>query len=222
MAAAALLLAAIVLLAPCIASASATWFTADMYGDTTVVLRFLATDVSAEIRGTATAVLDVSFAGGDVAANPSVRGTLAGEGAGDSYTLAADGWAVFDLVGPSAAGSARLRGALHLSATGISTENPSGQASGGFVAVLEISDLAWVLSGDVSATATGALVPAEIQYTMQVEAGYRLTIDGDATPLAVVPDRAGAESLIPEGWPDDARSAMSRLFESPLEPAPTP
>jgi len=210
------LIACSVLASVCTVAAAPVPFNAEMHGDTTVILRFLATDVSAEIDGTA--VLDATFGVEESPVHLSVQGEVGGEGSGDSYTLAAEGWVVFDLTGTSdpEAGSTRLRGVLQLSASGISTENPSGQATGSFVAVLEVSGGIWKLLGDVTATAAGSVVPPEIQYTMQVEAAYALILHGDAMPLYGVPDNGEAQSLLLDPWPGagEAQAAFGNLFDA--------
>ena len=205
---------AVLLLTSCLLLAAsyvvaATSLDAELHGDASAVLRFLATDVTAEISGTA--AMDGTLAVDDQRMHIAVRGVLAGQGNGDSYTLAADGWVVFDLAG---ADEARLRGALQLAASGINAQDPSGGASGTFVAVLEISDDVWRIAGTVAGTASGAVVAPEIRYTMQVEATYELALHGDATSLPKTPAGADAESLIPDSWPVEARTALRRLFEA--------
>ncbi|MBN1857586.1 hypothetical protein JW848_00050 [Candidatus Bipolaricaulota bacterium] len=206
----ALLVTCLVLAAPY--TAVATSLGAEMRGEATAVLRFLATDVTAEISGTA--AMDGTLAIDDQRQHIEACGTLSGQGTGDSYTLAASGWVVFDLSG-SAADAVRLRGVLRLSATGVSTQDPSGEATGAFVAVLEIAGDFWRIAGTVSGTASGAIVAPEIQYTMQVEASYELGLDGDTTPLLELPTGANAESLISNAWAPEARAAFRTLFEAP-------
>ena len=218
----AVLIACSVLVSVCTVAATALPFNAEMHGDATVILRFLATDVSAEIHGTA--VLDAAFGVEGSPVQLSVQGDVWGEGAGDSYTLAAAGWVVFDLIGTPSSETepAHLRGVLQLSASGISTENPSGQAMGDFVAVLEVSGEIWKLFGDATATAAGSVVPPEIQYTMQVEAAYNLMLQAEATPLYGIPDSAEAQALISDPWPAEAQAAFGQLFDGSLRPGISP
>jgi hypothetical protein len=115
-----------------------------------------------------------------------------------------------------------LRGVLRLSASGISSGSASAVAAGSFVAVLEIGSDVWKLAGTVSATVTAEVVAPEIKYTMQVEAAYRLALNGEAAALPGVPDGAAAETLLVDGWPAEARDAFRGLFDPAAGSPPAP
>ena len=175
------------------------------------VLWFLGTEITIEVYGESSFAMTLTVDGEPV--NLFTEGTTFGWGIGDSRSLETTMWILFDSVGTTTDGApVAARGGLRMVGDEVDFDALSlGAGSGMFILILEVGEDSHVVTGSLTATATGQFVPPDQPGTMQVDGGGTFVLAGH--PSVLPEDLASALPWSPEEWPDDHRAQLLALLE---------
>ena len=149
---------------------------------------------------------------GDTQFSFSVAGTGYGAGIGDTSTLAATLWILFQTSGELDSGQPiSLRGGIHVLGEEADFNTLSlGAGTGTFFLIADLPEESLWISGALTTTASGSFVPPDDPVTMQIEGIASFTFEGE---LLEVSD-AVVEQLPwdPASWPPEIHKALVALL----------